>query len=494
MIQFKTTISLEKNVNTPIYVQISNQIIQLIKRGILLPNSKLPGTRRMGEILNVHRKTAIAAYDELMSQGWIEVIPSKGTYISGALPLTQKQSLKSDDCLEPEKEKAGFSYIKRKHLDYKEVNLKQDVLKINDGLPDSRLSPIKEIATKYRNILKDKQGQNLKYDSIYGNLELRKALTSYLNETRGLSIDVEQILITRGSQMGIYLTSQLIVSNKGEIIVGHTNYKSADDTFFEASGTLNVVAVDQNGLVTTEIEKLCKKRSIAAVYVTSHHHHPTTVALSAERRMHLLALANQYKFAIIEDDYAYDFHYSNAPIMPLASYDLHGNVIYIGSFSKTIAPAIRVGYLIAPKDFVKEAAQYRKIIDRQGDSLLELTMASMIKDGNLQRHSKKVIKIYKSRRDLFCKLLKEKLGNYFNFKVPDGGLAVWVKLDKKYNWENIRIEALKQGLSLTSSKRYDVHNIRHNGIRMGFSSLNEEEIVLSIEILEKVINKMKKLS
>ncbi len=486
MIPFKTIIKIDRSIKVPIYLQISQQLIVLMKNGALPPNTKLPGTRTLSEHLNVHRKSVITCYDELMSQAWIDVIPSKGAFVSSSLPITQIQPQRK----KKNKEVSGFSFAKRSHLNYEESISNNDFISINDGLPDTRLSPIEEIASTYRNIIKRKQHRNLGYDSIYGNLELRKELIVYLNETRGLSVDLEQILITRGSQMGIYLASQLIVSTGGDIIVGKTNYKSANDTFMEMSANLNKVDMDENGLNTHQIEKICKQKQIDAVYVTSHHHHPTTVALSPERRMHLLTLANIYKFAIIEDDYAYDFHYSNAPIMPLASNDLYGNVVYIGSLSKTIAPAIRIGYLVAPKDFVKEAAQYRKIIDRQGDPLLELTMAFMIKDRSLQRYSKKALKIYKNRRDLFCKLLKEKLSDYISFEVPDGGMAVWVQLDKKYSWDNIKDKAYKKGLLLNDWQRYDTSNQNHNCIRMGFASLNEEEIIKAITILETLFSEV----
>ena len=174
--------------------------------------------------------------------------------------------------------------------------------------------------------------------------------------------------------MGIYLSSKLVLKDNDYVIVGATNYSAADLTFKYAGATLLRVTVDSDGINTAEIEQLCKKHSIKAVYVTSHHHHPTTVTLSADRRIHLLNLAQTYHFALIEDDYDYDFHYNHAPILPLASHDTNGNVIYIGSVCKTVAPVFRVGYLIAPAAFVEEAANLRRFIDRQGDSLLELTL------------------------------------------------------------------------------------------------------------------------
>ncbi|MEW7291923.1 MocR-like pyridoxine biosynthesis transcription factor PdxR [Aquimarina sp. 2304DJ70-9] len=494
MFPFKNNILLDRKANRNLYLQLCDQIIGHIKSGKLAPSTKLLGSRKMAEDLDIHRKTVIAAYDELISQGWIETIPAKGTYVTSTLPIIRKQRFDQNPSNITVKHKSGFSFITRAHLMRKTTtNIRQDVLKIDDGVPDNRLAPIEEIARIYRNITKKTHHKKLlAYDSIYGNLALRKALVTYLNQTRGLHISIDNILITRGSQMGIYLASQLILKNKKKIIVGKTNYMTADNTFKEAGGDIEQVPVDEQGMNTFAIEQLCKAKKIDAVYVTSHHHHPTTVTLSAERRMHLLQLAQEYNFAIIEDDYDYDFHYSNAPILPLASNDYNGNVIYIGGFTKIIAPAMRIGYLVAPSDFVDEAARLRRIIDRQGDMILEQTLAQMITSGDVQRHCNKALKTYKIRRDLFCSLLQEKLGNYFEFDIPKGGMAVWIKLNKNYHWDDVYNEAKKNNLELNPEwQRYDNDNSGHNGIRLGFASLHEEEIVTVIEKLEKTLRNLK---
>ncbi|MFD2562505.1 MocR-like pyridoxine biosynthesis transcription factor PdxR [Aquimarina rubra] len=486
---FKSNIDLDRNSSRHLYLQLCDQIIGFIKSGKLAPSSKLPGSRKLSEDLEVHRKTVVAAYDELISQGWIESIPARGTFISQDLPIVSPKKLRSFSNTSSNKNTAGFNFKKRKHLIRKEIDTIQAALKIDDGVPDHRLAPIEDIAKIYRNITKKVHHRELlTYGDIYGNMDLRKALVIYLNQTRGLKITVDNILITRGSQMGIYLASQLLLNDKKTIITGTTNYMTADNTFTEAGGIIKRVSVDAQGIKTNEIEKICKEQPISAIYVTTHHHHPTTVTLSAERRMHLLDLAQQYNFAIIEDDYDYDFHYSNAPILPLASNDTLGNVIYIGGFTKIIAPALRIGYFIAPKEVVDEAARLRRILDRQGDTLLEQTLARMISNGDVQRHSNKVRRIYKSRRDLFCKLLQKKLTNYFEFEIPKGGMAVWVQLKKPYHWDLVIAESHKQNLVFINDwKRYDNDNTDHNGFRIGFAKFNEEEIHTIINTLEEVM-------
>ena len=490
MFPFKTSITLDRESNQALYLQLAHQIIQLIKHQKLPPHTKLPGSRMLADTLLVHRKTIVACYEELLLQGWVESIPKKGTFVHRNLPLLQQEKLNDSD-QDLEKVRAGFSFNSYPNLPVRHPIYRNDCIYLNDGISDPRLTPIDEIARTYRRISARKRiADHMSYGSTYGNESLRKVLVDYLNATRGLGISVENILITRGSQMGLWLSSQLLLNKKDVVVVGDTNYSSADDTFLAQGAILKRVSVDKDGLAIEEIEKHCRQHKVKAVYVTSHHHHPTTVTLSAERRIQLLNLAKQYRFAIIEDDYDYDFNYNHAPILPLASHDTNSNVIYIGSVCKTVAPVYRIGYLIAAQDFVDEASKARGIVDRQGDALLELTFADFIKSGDLDRHIRKVMKIYKRRRDLFCALLKEELSAFLTFDVPKGGMAVWVILNPRYSWQEVQEAAIPHGLEIGNWARYDRAGSKHNGMRIGFAAHNEQEIREMVSRLKKSFSEM----
>lgn len=494
MIPFKSILSLDRDKSGPLFLQISNQIIQLIKNGTLRPGGKLPGTRSLSELLEVHRKTVIAAYDELHMQGWIEMVPQKGSFINSNIPVLNYQKLENDD-FDSERKNTGFNYYKYpKFLEVPERSREVGIF-IDDGVCDYRLTPKEDIARIYRNLISKKSNINFfSYDSAHGNPILRQVLSDYLNNTRGLKVEKENVLITRGSQMGIHLSAHLCLQEGDGIIVGETNYQTADITFQSTGARLFRVEVDEHGITTSQIEKLCKKNKIRAVYVTSHHHHPTTVTLCAERRIRLLNLAKEFGFAIIEDDYDYDFHYSNSPILPLASHDHSGNVIYIGSICKLVAPVFRVGYLVAPSTFVNEAAKFRRYLDRQGDSLLELTFARFIKNGDLDRHIKKVLKIYRERRDFICDLLKKECHEFIEFQKPKGGMAIWVILKPPYQWSAIKSIAHKKGVFLPDPEKYDVIKSGHNGVRFGFASLNLEEIEICVAKLKLSFEEAKQLN
>lgn len=485
MFPYKTSIIFDRQSNQPLYLQLANQLIQLIKSQQLAPNTKLPGSRTIAELLQVHRKTIVSCYEELLLQGWVESIPKKGTFVNSNLPLLHQKPIDSSDKKLDINSSAGFHFYQNTILPKKQSNHQEAIMYLNDGICDARLTPMEDIARTYRRTASRKDiYQHLSYGSTYGNDHLRAVLVDYLNESRGLNINKDNILITRGSQMGIWLSAQFLLKDGDVILVGNTNYESADFTFLNQNAKLKRINVDEDGIMTNEIEEFCKTDTIRAIYITSHHHHPTTVTLSAKRRIHLLNLAKQYGFAIIEDDYDYDFNYNHAPILPLASHDLGGNVIYIGSVCKTVAPVFRIGYLIAPKEIVDEAAKLRGYVDRQGDAILEHTFADFIKSGELDRHIRKVLKIYKERRDLFCKLLTDMLGDFFEFEIPRGGMAIWVKLNTNYTWNMFSKIARKHFIEVGDWKRYDHLQSNHNFIRMGFASYNTAEIY---ELMNRLI-------
>jgi GntR family transcriptional regulator/MocR family aminotransferase len=214
---------------------------------------------------------------------------------------------------------------------------------------------------------------------------------------------------------------------------------------------------------------------------------PTAVALCPERRQQLLALAKKYSFAILEDDYDFDFQYASSPILPLASIDTCGNVIYIGSFSKTVAPAIRIGFLVAPVNLVEEATRLRRLIDRQGELLMEEAMANLLRNGDIDRHLKKANKIYHERRDLLCALLRSELGPRVGFCEPSGGFAVYTHFNGMPIRE-VQAAAARLGLGMGNGEDYWHDPTRRaNAVRLGFASLNEKEMEEAVGLLKKAV-------
>lgn len=477
MFPFETVILLDKTLKTPIYKQIAFAIMEAIRKGALKSGAHLPGTRALAKKLSVHRKTVIAAYDELQSQDWIVITPRKYTCVSKQIPGLQAQKW-NDTAVSTPYEKDFELPIRTVERGLKRNNLIPEYV-IDDGHPDVRLSPIDDLLKTYRSYTSRKYAiKSAHIGTDQGTLRLRQALSLYLSETRGLNSSVENILITQGAQMSIYLAAQLLLTNASSIVVGKPNYPAANRTFEENGAKLIEVDVDEEGLDTKAIEVICKTQNISAVYVIPHHHYPTTVTLSVSRRMELLALSQQYSFAIIEDDYDYDYHYTSSPYLPLASADHNGNVIYIGSFSKMLDPSLRIGFMVAPENFIMQAVALRRLIDVGGDGYMQNALANLIENGELKRHLKKAKKIYHDRRDFLEGLLKKELKECVFYTVPSGGMTFWIQLFSKYS-----VSYLQQ-IPQLKILRVDVEK---NGFRLGFASRNEDELIEIVAVLKRFI-------
>lgn len=486
MLPFKTLIQTDKTLKLPVYQQIANRLIGLIQEGILKPGSYLPGSRVLAEQLVLHRKTIIAAYEELISQDWLIAVPRKGVMVADNLPVIRPRTFRGG--VSAYGDAATFSFHHMPAAPPLPATPAAGMLVVNDGFPDARLAPLSDWVKECRSVIESPRYHKLlMYGNSTGSEALRLQMLDYLSNTRGLHIQLPHIMITRGAQMAIYLAAALLIKKDDLVIVGSPNYFFADGCFEQLGARLLRVPVDEEGIDVDAIEQLCSQRKIKMLYLVTHHHHPTTVILSAARRMKLLAIIRKYKLPVIEDDYDYDFHYSSAPILPLASADHGGNVIYIGSFTKSLGLSIRIGFMIAPANFITEAAALRRLMDFRGDNLSEQALANLLEDGTIERHLKKSNKIYKERRDLLCSLLKNKLGHAVKFTIPAGGMAIWLRFSKKYPLQKISQKAAVLGLRMSSGEQYHYGSPSQNALRFGFASLNNKEIASVVTILEKVL-------
>ena len=484
-IPFKSLISFDKSSSIPLYVQITNAIIKNIQAGILQTSTRLPGTRQLAELLEVHRKTVIAAYDELLSQNWVETLPQKGTFVATKLP-----TIKPTILTETASREKTSTQLKERLNDNSAIYLPphiQHKLAFNDGLPDVRLAPREEWAKLHAHYIRYAEPLSVGYTDPQGSIRFRTLFARYLNETRGIQVTANHIITTRGSQMGIYLAGLTILQKDDIAIVGELSYRAANLTFKQLGAELVTIPVDEDGLQVDAIEEICLSKKVKMIYVTSHHYHPTTVTLKPERRLKLLALAEKYQFFIIEDDYDYDYHYANTPILPLASADRYGWVIYVGSFSKQIAPTFRIGYVAAHEAIIEEMTRLRRIIDRQNDTILEYCLADLLENGDLKRYATKALKVYRERRDFTCQLLKDALGDKIDFKIPGGGMAIWAKFVTDIPLLSLAQKVAKQGLYLANGQSYKEENPKLNACRMGFASMNQHEAEDAVRILKKAI-------
>jgi GntR family transcriptional regulator/MocR family aminotransferase len=308
---------------------------------------------------------------------------------------------------------------------------------------------------------------------------------------RGLVTTIDNICLTRGSQMAIYLAARILASPGDAVVMEELSYPPAREAFRFAGAEVVPVGLDGQGMRVDELEKICRRKRVRAVYVTPHHQFPTTVLMRPERRLRLLALAEQFGFAIVEDDYDHEFHFAHQPMLPLASADLSGKVVYIGSLSKILSPSLRLGYLAGPKRFIDRAGAEIMMIDRQGDPATETAVAELIAIGEIHRHTRKVLKIYGERRALLAQLLRDELSDQIEFDLPQGGLAVWVRF--RAGVDLLRLAELARGvrLQLLPGAAFSLTAKTVQGARLGFASLDPDELRRAVQRLGAALAKMR---
>lgn len=487
MHSFFSSLSLNRSISTPVYFQVAEQLIVAIKQGVLQPVTRLPGSRQLAELLNVHRKTIVRAYDDLLAQGWLESKTGSGTYVARHLPLIKPGEMSVRPQTTDPARLAGFNFQTAAHLDREFVKA-STTYHLDDGFPDPRLAPLHDLSRAYRTqLIMGNTYHRLGYDDPQGSPWLREELATHLYDTRGMKVTKDNILITRGTMMGLYLACTGLLQPGDRVVVGAPGWLSANANFAQAGARLIQIGVDEYGIQTDELEQVCKKQKVRMVYLTSHHHYPTTVSLRAERRIQLLQLSLKYDFLIFEDDYDYDFHYLNKPLSPLASADEAGMVLYCGSFTKTISPAFRVGYLVGSANVIRHLAKLRRIIDRQGDTMLDNAMADLLQNGIIQRHLRKSLRVYRQRRDVFCNLLQSELNDWLSFHLPEGGMSVWTKFDPAIDLLKLAGRARQKDLHFSDGYIHRSPFNQENATRLGFASSTVDELEQCIAIMKGLL-------
>jgi GntR family transcriptional regulator / MocR family aminotransferase len=486
-VRTELALSLDRNGARPLFLQIARAIVDDICRGRLKPGDRLPGTRTLARSLGVNRITVLTAYDELAAEGWIAVRAASGARVSDDLPEPDRRRRTRPAPRAALPAAAAYDLAPAPQVDYAPESLADGLLVFGASAPDARLLPVEPLARAYRRVLRASGGTLLSYAPGRGHPDLRRALAAMLSATRALACTADHIVVTRGSQMALSLIARTLVRPGDLVAVEDVGYRHAWESFRHAGAALAPVRVDAAGLDVAALERLIGAKPVRAVYVTPHHQFPTLVTLAAERRMRLLELARQHRIAIVEDDYDHEFHYDGRPILPLASLDRAGQVIYVGTLSKVLAPGLRIGYVVAPPDVLQRLEAHRKFVDIQGDQAVEAAVADLMEDGEIERHVRRVRRHYLRRRDLLVEALQRSLGSAVSFTVPPGGIALWVRVARGIDVDAWAARALRAGVFFQTARAFTFDRKPRPFARLGFAAMNETELREAVARLRRAL-------
>lgn len=467
---WQLALSLDPSGDVPIFRSVSQAIVREMRLGRLIPGAILPGSRALARSLGLHRNTVVASYRDLEAQGWVVTEVGRGTFVAPDLPGAVRPP---SGC--PVPREAGYAV--RPPLPFEiPPTLSDGLLMMIRGAPDVRLLPTTELARAHRRVIGRDAKALLTYGDPHGHLRLRLALSTMLAAARGITATPDEILVTRGSQMALDLVARALLEPGDAVAVEALGSPPVWTCFRMAGLTLVPVPVDAGGLCVDDLAGLVQRHRIRAVYVTPHHQFPTTTVMPVARRLALLEFARTHGLAVIEDDYDHEFHYDSHPVTPLAADDRSGVVVYLGTLSKVLAPGLRMGFVVAPRPVIERMTSARAAMDLQGDLSSECAVAEFFESGAFGRHVRRMRRIYGSRRDVLVEALRGELGNELQFKVPSGGMALWVQATGRVDVDTWAHEALLQGVLIRSGRMYDFEGDSRSYLRLGFTFHNEREL------------------
>ena len=480
-------IYLDRTSTTALYQQLTEKIRTAVLEGRLKPNHKLPSSRSLAKSLTVSRSTVTQSYEQLESEGYLETRKGSGTYVCHRLP---DEWLRSQP-IEPITKKATTNY----HLSNFARNL-ATINRLSVDEPDCEISfrygnpATKYFPTKKWHKLIARHSQNspelLNYfPRSAGYLPLREQIADYLRRSRAVNCSRDRVIMVNGSQQALDLIARLLLNIGDWIAVEEPGYLGARYCFMGQSAKIQPIAVNSLGL---DVEALSKcDRALKLVYVTPSHQFPTGVTMPLSQRIALLQWAEKTNTLIIEDDYDSEYRYESQPIPALQGMDRSNSVIYIGTFSKTMFPALRIGYLVVPSNLTAIVSKAKWLCDRFCPILEQYALTDWIREGHFERHIRRMRQLYNSRRQALIAAFKKYLGDRVTILGENAGIHLMVKIETNLSDETIIQKAAVAGIGLISAREYYLQPQNTGEFVFGYAQLEETEIERGISKLSQVL-------
>ena len=455
------TITLDVNSTIPLYEQIYEYIKADIRNGKISCGEKLPSTRALAKYLEISRSTVELAYEQLLAEGYVEAEACRGFFVTQIEELYQWETTK--ETITPKKIKEETAY-------------KYDFSPRGVDLQSFPYSVWRKLS---KEILSNDKSDLFQLGDSQGEYELRETICRYLYQARGVNCEPEQIVIGAGNEYLLMLLSTILGKNR-KIAFENPTYRQAYRLFENLSYDTCVVEMDRKGMC---VDKL-RKSGAEIAYVMPSHQYPLGVVMPIKRRMELLKWASEKERYIIEDDYDSEFRYKGKPIPALQGFDREDKVIYIGTFSRSIAPSIRISYLVLPKNLLKAYNEKSRFLSSTVSRVDQLIIQQFIERGYYERHLNKMRALYKSRHDIMLNELKPLL-KYCSISGENAGVHLLLTFAEGKN-ENVLIQKAKeQGLKVYGLSAYDIKKKEKEQavILLGYANMSEEKIIQAVRAL-----------
>ena len=482
---------------TPLYRQIYEAIRRAILNGEFEARMQLPATRILAKQLGVSRMTVINAYEQLFAEGYLEGKTGAGTFVASEIPeelLQISQPGKKNKTGEIGREKVKISKfaerISETQTRVSRFQSSTSQLPFKNGLTAVREFPFdvwEKIAVRvYRRSRYKISG----YGEAAGYRSLREAVAAHFAASRGVHCDIEQIFITNGAQQALDLIGRVLLETGDKVWIEDPCYQEALGVFRAVGAQIIPVAVDAEGFNLADAMR--KSDAAKLVYITPSHQYPTGVTMSLARRLSLLEWARKTGAWIVEDDYNSEFRYAGRPLASLQNLDGCGRVIYVGTFSKTIFPALRLGCMVVPRNLIEIFRAARSLSDCHSPIFEQAILADFIAEGHFARHLRRMRTLYEKRQNILVEEAEKTLGGLLKISKAQSGMHLIGWLAEGFDETEVAEKASENELNLTPLSSYCIENKLPPGLILGYTGFDEKQIRQGIQRLKQVLESIKK--
>ena len=479
-------IAIQRQSPQPLHRQIYDAFRAMILERRLVPSQQIPSTRTLAADLGISRIPALGAYAQLLAEGYIESRHGAGTFITSSLPESSAG--------------AGPAAVK-----FKSDAASIAVSRAARALPAAGRSPwflgagafsVGQLAYDHfpfrvwsdlvSRHARTVSAGSMNYPDPMGSLDFRDVIASYLRSSRALTCDAAQIMIVNGSQQALDLSARVLLDPGSPVWIEEPGYEFLRYALTLSGCRTVPVPVDGEGLDVAAGIKLC--RNARAAFVTPSHQYPLGATMSAARRLQLLKWAHRAGAWVIEDDYDSEYRYESMPIASLQGLDGGSRVIYVGTFSKTLFPSLRLGYVVVPPALVDRFAAVRRACDLCPPHLYQAALASFMREGHFARHIRKTRMLYAERRSALVKALRDEFGDELEILGAEAGMHLVITLPPGLSDRKISVRAAPEGLYLWPlSTAYAAGNARQ-GFILGFGSTKATDMHRHVRHLRRIIH------
>jgi GntR family transcriptional regulator/MocR family aminotransferase len=487
---FVPSVIIDPNSERPMYRQLYDWFQQAIVGGQLRPGQSVPSSRRLAAELQISRLPVFNAYEQLCAEGYLETFVGAGTRVARSIPDNELRPIRGKELRGSGRSPAGAS-PRRKSLRAAVLTkaTPQPWLKtfgaFRVSLPALDHFPIETWSKLVARHSRALHWQTMAYGDAMGYVPFRKAIAQYLSTVRGVHCQASQILVTTGSQQALMICAHVLLDQGDSVAVEDPGYPGARQAFRASGARLIGVPVDEEGM---QVGKLIRRRdNVRAVYITPSHQYPLGVTMSATRRMQLLNWAARKGTWIIEDDYDSEYRFGSRPIVSLQGLDQLARVVYIGTFSKVLFPAIRLGYVVVPEDLVPAFSAYRDAADIFPSTLYQAVVTDFIRDGHFARHIRRMKMLYMERRGCLVRALNAELAGALEVIGSEAGMHLAALLPRGVDDSAIASDAAERGISAMPLSSCYLHRAKRKGLILGYGAANERQIKRAVSALKAVM-------